>query len=332
VWHTPSTNNDYYVTADGGTGTIDRLEYRPDIAVPFDYEVRFTETCASGDCWGVYTLLGGLRSDGIAVQVPFELWQVREQDDGSFSDVQRLIPLLDAVGEAPASPWPYAVIQGDWDGTGGDGNPNALVSDAVYWMIPDRPDGYALLAADAAAAGGGNLITDTDEQEDIDPTSGGPCRNQGFYIDFCHRNDEVEGLTTSSRSFMPPLGRFQLADEVGDGTPPPTGTVIRLVTQKPLEVSEEDDVRSLPTALTLTVYPNPARASATVRLDLPEASPVRVALYDLLGREVRQVARETRAAGRHSLGLDTAGLATGVYVVAVEAGTARATRKLLVVR
>ncbi|MEM8559807.1 MAG: hypothetical protein AAGG50_18480, partial [Bacteroidota bacterium] len=47
VWHTPSTNNDYYVTADGGTGTIDRLEYRPDIAVPFDYEVRFTETCAS---------------------------------------------------------------------------------------------------------------------------------------------------------------------------------------------------------------------------------------------------------------------------------------------
>ncbi|MEM8559408.1 MAG: hypothetical protein AAGG50_16420 [Bacteroidota bacterium] len=235
VWQTPSANNDYYVTADGGAGTIDRIEFVGAlVAEPFDYEMRFTDACASGGCWGVYTLLGGLRSDGVAVEVPFELWQVREEQDGSVTDVQRLIPLLDAVGEEPGSSWPYSVAEGDWDGTGGGtGDPAALVSDILFWMFPDRPDGYDRLAADASAAGGGNMITDSDDQEDVDPTSGSACRNQGFYIDFCYRNDEISGLSSSGRAFIPIFGRMQLADQAGDGTVPPAGTVIRIYTEKP---------------------------------------------------------------------------------------------------
>ena len=46
----------------------------------------------------------------------------------------------------------------------------------------------------------------------------------------------------------------------------------------------------------------------------------RVALYDVLGREVAVAAQGERAAGPHTVALDTAGLAPGVYVVRVVTG------------
>src|SRR5690606_7117656 len=47
-----------------------------------------------------------------------------------------------------------------------------------------------------------------------------------------------------------------------------------------------EDEADVPEASGLAVYPNPARGSATVGLTLAEASEVRVAVYDVLGREV----------------------------------------------
>ncbi|MEM8560330.1 MAG: T9SS type A sorting domain-containing protein, partial [Bacteroidota bacterium] len=264
-------------------------------------------------------------------RVPFELWQIDPNDPGSEV---RLIPLLGAVTESgPGATWPYGVGENDWDGFGfGTADPDAPVSDVIFWMMPDRPDGYAFLAADAAAAGAGNPITDSDTQEDLDPTSGEACRNQGFYIDFCHRNDEIDGLSSSSRAFVPLIGRMQLADQARDGTPPPPGTTIRLLTTKPEPVAAETD-GPLPRALSLAAYPNPTRGTATLAYTLPEAGRTTVTVYDVLGRRVAVLADdEAQVVGRHRVTLDTARWAAGVYVAVLETAAGRQTQTLTVLR
>lgn len=62
-------------------------------------------------------------------------------------------------------------------------------------------------------------------------------------------------------------------------------------------------------------YPNPLASHATVGLDLPTAQAVRVAVFDLLGREVAVLHNGPLAAGGHDLVLDAARLPSGVYVV-----------------
>lgn len=82
---------------------------------------------------------------------------------------------------------------------------------------------------------------------------------------------------------------------------------------------------SLPSArLALdTPTPNPARARTALTYRLPHPGPVRLAVYDALGREVALLASGTATAGRHTVSFDGTRLPSGVYVVRLthEAGT-----------
>ncbi len=79
-------------------------------------------------------------------------------------------------------------------------------------------------------------------------------------------------------------------------------------------------------------FPNPARGAVTVGYALPEAGPVRLALFDLLGRRVRTLVDAPRAAGSHRDRLQTGGLASGVYVVRLEAGGQALTQRVVLLR
>ncbi len=85
-------------------------------------------------------------------------------------------------------------------------------------------------------------------------------------------------------------------------------------------------------AVLRTVYPNPSAETATVAFDLAASAPVRLAVYDVLGREVALVVDGTRAAGAHAEAVETAGLPSGVYLVRLEAGGRVQTRRFTVVR
>ncbi|MEM8601418.1 MAG: T9SS type A sorting domain-containing protein [Bacteroidota bacterium] len=345
VLHTPSTDRDFYVTA--RDGIISRmLSYRGAITSPFDYELRFTDACATDDCWAVYTLFDGFRETGQAVRVPFELWQTGIGTPDDPSDDIRMIPVLragsierDSQGNPIPGPygpdWNYSLYANGWFGGGvvdGGADPDAEVSDQVFWMMPDRPDGYARFAQDAEAAGAGNLITTTDTQIDPNPSSdtGEACRNQGFYIDFCHRNDETE-LSAGIEGFMAPIGLMEIADEAGNDTPPPPGTVVRFVTAKPEPVSAEGDGPQ-PQALTLDAYPNPVRGIATLAYALPASGRATLTVYDVLGCRVAVLADEVQAAGTHRATLATTRLASGVYVAVIATEVGQQTRRFTVLR
>jgi hypothetical protein len=79
--------------------------------------------------------------------------------------------------------------------------------------------------------------------------------------------------------------------------------------------------------------PNPFRSSATLEFTTPETQPVRVDLYDTLGRLVRTVFTDEVEANRtESIALNTAGLASGIYFVRVRAGGTQRVVRAAVVR
>ena len=84
-------------------------------------------------------------------------------------------------------------------------------------------------------------------------------------------------------------------------------------------------------ALGLRASPNPAGASVEVSYSLAEARTVRLALVDLLGREVA-VVEGMRASGLHTEVLGTRSLPPGVYVAQFVAGVESASVRITVAR
>jgi hypothetical protein len=85
------------------------------------------------------------------------------------------------------------------------------------------------------------------------------------------------------------------------------------------------------------VGPNPFRTAATFSLTLPDARRVRVAVYDVRGRRVRELVSGVLPAGSHSVSWDggTSGggrAADGVYFVRLDAGDAARTAKVVLTR
>jgi len=78
-------------------------------------------------------------------------------------------------------------------------------------------------------------------------------------------------------------------------------------------------------------FPNPARHQVTVQYALPEARPVTLRLYDVLGRRVQTVAQAEQE-GRREVQLDVSGLTSGVYFLRLTAGETTQTERLTVVR
>ncbi len=69
------------------------------------------------------------------------------------------------------------------------------------------------------------------------------------------------------------------------------------------------------------VAPNPFSGSTAVRYAVGEAGSVRIAVYDVLGREVAVLVDTEVEAGAHEATFDAAGLGAGVYLYRVEAGS-----------
>ncbi len=76
-------------------------------------------------------------------------------------------------------------------------------------------------------------------------------------------------------------------------------------------------------------YPNPFNPSTRIDFELTSTADVRLAVYDILGREVALLADGTRAAGEHSVTFEAGDLPSGVYLYRLEANGTSRTRALL---
>ena len=82
----------------------------------------------------------------------------------------------------------------------------------------------------------------------------------------------------------------------------------------------------------VTAYPNPFNASTVLDFALPTAAPIKIIVYDIMGREVARLVEGFKPAGSHSVTWNAEGLSSGVYFARLEAGDFRQTRKVLLVK
>jgi hypothetical protein len=79
-------------------------------------------------------------------------------------------------------------------------------------------------------------------------------------------------------------------------------------------------------------YPNPFNASSEIGYQLSGSGTVKLAVYDLLGREVAVLVDETKAPGSYHVTFDASRLASGVYMYRLAVGSTVLTRKMILAR
>ncbi|NUN70313.1 MAG: choice-of-anchor B family protein [Bacteroidetes bacterium] len=100
-----------------------------------------------------------------------------------------------------------------------------------------------------------------------------------------------------------------------------------------LQLSVERDGSAVPSAYQLEQnYPNPFNPSTTIRYHVPVSGPVRVSVFDLLGREVAVLAKGMHEAGIHTVQFNGAGHSSGVYLYRMQAGNFTRTHKLTLMK
>ena len=125
-----------------------------------------------------------------------------------------------------------------------------------------------------------------------------------------------------------------IADEVGGDTGMLNEWCLRIVHG----TGGTTAVGEMPTVFALhDNYPNPFNPRTNIQFDLPRASHVSLAVYDLAGRRLRTLVDEVRPAAMHTVvwdGSDDAGrrVASGVYYYRLVSDEFTDTHKMLLVK
>jgi len=79
-------------------------------------------------------------------------------------------------------------------------------------------------------------------------------------------------------------------------------------------------------------YPNPFKLSAQIPFDVTETVHVSLKVYDIIGREVRTLIRQTMQPGRYEARFDAGHLPSGVYFFRIVMGEFREVRTMILVK
>lgn len=79
-------------------------------------------------------------------------------------------------------------------------------------------------------------------------------------------------------------------------------------------------------------YPNPFNPTTTIRFGVPDPGPVRIELYDILGRRVRTLIDQTYEAGSYQEQFDLSSLSSGVYLYRLVTQGRSLTRKMTLIK
>lgn len=94
---------------------------------------------------------------------------------------------------------------------------------------------------------------------------------------------------------------------------------------------ETNDPSSMKIEL-LQNYPNPFNPSTVIGYQLAVSGNTRLAVYDILGREVAVLVNGVMSAGSHSVSFDASNLTSGMYIYQLTSGSSRMTGKMSLVK
>jgi hypothetical protein len=97
-------------------------------------------------------------------------------------------------------------------------------------------------------------------------------------------------------------------------------------------VPAADPIAPAPLMFSLSSFPNPFNPSTTLSFSLPREGRARIAVFDILGREVAVLADDVFTAGEHRIMFDGSSLPSGLYFARLQSGNMQATHKLLLMK
>lgn len=133
-------------------------------------------------------------------------------------------------------------------------------------------------------------------------------------------------LPADTMTLPPDLSQLRLL-KVGDAAPVDGNFLIRAIARGVATSAESGTQAHFVMG---AAAPNPARERTVLELTLAAPSLARVTLHALTGQRVRTVLDRSLAPGSHRLGVDTSGLAPGVYVLRAHVGERVETRRIVV--
>jgi hypothetical protein len=97
--------------------------------------------------------------------------------------------------------------------------------------------------------------------------------------------------------------------------------------------SSVDELEEIPTAYNLMQnYPNPFNPTTKIQYSLPEASYVRLSVYNGMGQEVMQLVNENQSAGKYIVDFNAQNLQSGVYFYRLQTSKFVDTKKMLLLK
>jgi uncharacterized delta-60 repeat protein len=79
-------------------------------------------------------------------------------------------------------------------------------------------------------------------------------------------------------------------------------------------------------------YPNPFNPVTTIQFSIPQRSNVTLKVYDILGNEVATLVNEEKDRGVYSVNFSASGLASGMYLYRLQAGSFIETKKMILIK
>ena len=79
-------------------------------------------------------------------------------------------------------------------------------------------------------------------------------------------------------------------------------------------------------------YPNPFNPSTRIRFEVPKESFVKLAVYNLLGQEIKILVQEVKSAGVYETDFDASGLPSGTYLYRFQSGNFVQVKKMILLR
>jgi hypothetical protein len=146
--------------------------------------------------------------------------------------------------------------------------------------------------------------------------------------DFVTANLEGSSLILSSISGA--IGEGDLVLRAED----PKGNHSELtVTVKVSMATSNEAMDAIPDEFALNQnYPNPFNPTSTIRFGLPEASEVRLDVFNILGQRVSTLVNGKMQAGWHTVQFEASSLSTGVYIYRIQTGGFIQTKKMMLIK
>lgn len=79
-------------------------------------------------------------------------------------------------------------------------------------------------------------------------------------------------------------------------------------------------------------YPNPFNPTTTIRFSLPQATQLKITLYNMLGEQVKTLAEGTFETGYHKIVVDAASLPSGTYIYRLESSDFVQVKKMILLK